>query len=381
MRIALLCLDARTPFAGPGAGSRHCRALAEALRRGGHEPVVIVVTPGSEEDCLSLAKAGVEIRTLRTPVTEREIDWHFARARVELVIERLAGNACEGARAAAAAGIPHVYEIGSIPEAGAASADRMEGMACERGGRFLPFEHSHGAIAGSDEVADWARRVAPPGFAVVTISPRPSMGFFVEPDLAQVRAIERQLRLAPDEFRVGFVGRLGPERDLITLIHAVARVVRALPVRLLLVGDGPLRNGLLRAAHEVQLPLTMVGAVEHDSVPHYVALCDAIVAPYTASAEGFAPLQVLEPMAGSRPVVISAIEPVQRMISDGHEALLIPPADVEAMAGALHGLAVDPGRRHRLGGAGRRLAESYLSPDTLVDRLLGFALALPARQA
>ena len=56
------------------------------------------------------------------------------------------------------------------------------------------------------------------------------------------------LRLGGGEFRVGFVGTFRPWHDIDTLLHSASELAKNVPTRVLMVGDGPQRNHVLRTA-------------------------------------------------------------------------------------------------------------------------------------
>ena len=71
---------------------------------------------------------------------------------------------------------------------------------------------------------------------------------------------------------------------------------------------------------------------------------------------------VLEAMAAGRAVVASAAGGPAEFVRDGHDGLLTPPGDVDALADALLRLAGEPALRRRLGDAARRSAARFDLP-------------------
>jgi len=57
--------------------------------------------------------------------------------------------------------------------------------------------------------------------------------------------------------------------------------------------------------------------------------------------------------------VASDIPVFAEYLDDGESALLVPPGDSAALAGALHRLAGDPTLRHRLAAGGKPLVERF----------------------
>jgi glycosyltransferase involved in cell wall biosynthesis len=154
---------------------------------------------------------------------------------------------------------------------------------------------------------------------------------------------------------------------VVTVGHLVARkrhadVLRALwllrdrhpTLRYLIVGDGPERAPLEALTAELGLGgrVTFAGQLDHEAALARMAREGAIFAmPSTDEALGVA---YLEAMAAGLPTIAAAGEPGPREIASAGEGLvLVPPADVEALAAALDALAGDAGYRHALGAEGR----------------------------
>jgi glycosyltransferase involved in cell wall biosynthesis len=88
-------------------------------------------------------------------------------------------------------------------------------------------------------------------------------------------------------------------------------------------------------------------------VPRLLAAADVFALP--SHFEGL-PMSVIEAMLCGLPVVATDIRGPREMVLDGETGLLVPPATVDLLAAALQDLAGDPGRRARMGEAGRRRA-------------------------
>ena len=81
------------------------------------------------------------------------------------------------------------------------------------------------------------------------------------------------------------------------------------------------------------------------------------------------PLAVMQPMALGKAVVASRVGGIPEMIVDGESGVLVPPVDVEALAGALGALLDDPGRAARLGAAARDRVSRLFGPEQQIDAL------------
>lgn len=168
----------------------------------------------------------------------------------------------------------------------------------------------------------------------------------------------------PRRRRVVSVGRLRPEKAQEVLIAAVGRLRPSWPdLRLRLVGDGPREEDLRRAAadHGVSDIVEFLG--HRDDVPRLLREADLFVLPSRIEA---APNAVLEAMAAGLPVVASDVGGVPELISSGVNGLLVPPDDVDRLAGAMFHLFDDPSQAERLGLMARRHVEAHYSFGRMV---------------
>jgi glycosyltransferase involved in cell wall biosynthesis len=187
---------------------------------------------------------------------------------------------------------------------------------------------------------------------------------------------------SPGSFTVGFLGTLKPWHGLPVLVEAFARLCRpGLETRLLLVGDGPERRRLEDdlAARGLLSSARFTGAVSHGEVPGLLASMDVAAAPYPRSDFFyFSPLKVYEYMAAGLAVAASRIGEVERLIQDGHNGLLCPAGDPQALAGALERLRADAELRSRLGRAARRTVLEHHTWQAVARRILALARPRPA---
>lgn len=84
--------------------------------------------------------------------------------------------------------------------------------------------------------------------------------------------------------------------------------------------------------------------------------CDILVAPYQELGQEFSrsPIKLFEYMAAGKAIVASDRPNIREVVRDRENAVLVPPADVEAWARAVCDLAADATERERLGARARR---------------------------
>lgn len=132
---------------------------------------------------------------------------------------------------------------------------------------------------------------------------------------------------APPPWRVLFVGRLDPLKDLPTLI-AAARLVPECEVWI--AGSGSLRAALEEQARGTHI--RFLGEQPHARIPELLAAARALV---LCSVQEGLPNVVLEALAHGRPVIATPVGAIPELIRDGVHGRLVPVGDVERLAAAL----------------------------------------------
>lgn len=152
-----------------------------------------------------------------------------------------------------------------------------------------------------------------------------------------------------------FLGRLSREKGVMDLLEAWARQKRS-HARLVLVGPdmtghpldaGPAARAFV-AAHGLANEVVFAGSVA-EPVPLLQA-SDVLVQPSHYEAFG---ITVIEAMASGLPIVATAVGGMRDYLSDGENALLCPPNDVDALAHRLDRILDDAELRKRLSSASR----------------------------
>ena len=157
-----------------------------------------------------------------------------------------------------------------------------------------------------------------------------------------------------------FVGRLVPEKGVLVLLDALAALEQnGVAVHTVLVGDGPYRDELERAARRLGVAdrLTFTGALTGADVAPLYREADVFCLP--SFAEGL-PVVLMEAMANETPVVTSRIAGIAELVDDDVNGLLLPPGRADVIAAAVERLAADPELRAQWGRAGReRVLRDY----------------------
>ncbi|MCL4201800.1 MAG: glycosyltransferase family 4 protein [Pirellulaceae bacterium] len=165
----------------------------------------------------------------------------------------------------------------------------------------------------------------------------------------QVRA---SLGFQPDDFVLGFVGRLSPEKRADRVIRATAQLPPNF--KALVVGWGPLRQELFELANDL-IPgrFAFVSADRH--LGDYYQSLDTLC--LLSEFEGFA-LVVLEAMMCGRPVIATPVGSVPEAIIDRVNGLVVD-GEVESVCQAARRLWEHPDWARGVAAEGRRYAEQH----------------------
>jgi sugar transferase (PEP-CTERM/EpsH1 system associated) len=175
---------------------------------------------------------------------------------------------------------------------------------------------------------------------------------------------------------VGSVTRFEPIKDPLNLArafvlarHHLARHKPDIDLRLLMVGDGPLRaeveNYLKSAGVEASVQLPGASA----DVPYWLARMDIFA--LGSKREGISNT-VLEAMAAGLPVIASATGGNLELVVPSQTGALVPPENPQALADALVTYAVDPALRRASGTAAAQRAQTEYSLEVMVERYAAF---------
>jgi glycosyltransferase involved in cell wall biosynthesis len=158
------------------------------------------------------------------------------------------------------------------------------------------------------------------------------------------------------------------------LIRAFASVLRRLPdAKLLIVGGGRGYFSMVkRLANELGIGSSVVftGWVPHRRVPEFIEAADVGVMPLRSTLETncYLSFKLFEYWAMGKPVVVSNVKAISKIVENGVNGILVEPENVENLAEALLMVLKDHGKTGLMGENGRRMVEETYNWNSLMEQ-------------
>ena len=174
--------------------------------------------------------------------------------------------------------------------------------------------------------------------------------------------------LGVDDPRLLFVGRLEEEKGLAFLLRALARLSR--PYRLLVAGEGSGQKGYEALAQKLGIAgqVDFLGWLSPEEIKRVYEKVVCLVFP-SIWPEPFGMVGI-EAFYNSRPVIAFDVGGVSDWLQDGWNGYLIPPQDVEQLAGCIERLLEKPGLASQMGSNGYRFVEDHYGVEQHLAQLM-----------
>ncbi|MEK6289071.1 MAG: glycosyltransferase family 4 protein [Acidobacteriota bacterium] len=160
-------------------------------------------------------------------------------------------------------------------------------------------------------------------------------------------------------FTILFVGRLIEIKGLDVLLKAMKGIDG---LRLIVAGDGELRNGLESMASDLAINARFIGRVGALEREELLSVCDAVVIPSRVLAGGRTegmPVVCLEAFSAGRVVIASRAGGLAEAIADGENGLLFEPGDCRMLSEKLKLVLSSDRLRRKIEENARCTAEAY----------------------
>lgn len=166
---------------------------------------------------------------------------------------------------------------------------------------------------------------------------------------------------------IGTVGRLTPVKGIPYLLEAARILLRqGANVKVLVVGDGSIRQDLMTQTHELGITENVVFLGHREDTVELMQSMDIFVLP--SLSEGI-PMALLEAMMSSLPVIASRVGGIPEVIEDNISGLLVNPEDPEHLAKMCRRVMEDHELADLLGRAARERVAKEFSSAIMADKV------------
>jgi glycosyltransferase involved in cell wall biosynthesis len=131
--------------------------------------------------------------------------------------------------------------------------------------------------------------------------------------------IKNQLRVKPSVLRIGSIGRLVKQKDFPTLLKAIKQVTDSgLQVELFILGDGAVKNELLKLAEELEINERVHWLGRTTFINEFLSQIDLFV--LSSIYEGFG-LVLLEAMQANKPILAANNSSIPEVLGENYAGL------------------------------------------------------------
>lgn len=193
------------------------------------------------------------------------------------------------------------------------------------------------------------------------------------PDLERLQKIKANVgsQSYPNEFVITYAGNFTAQRDLHTLIKAVAEFNDTSPsVRLLMIGDGPVFDDLVDLTEQLGISdrVEFTGWISFERMFDYLAASDVgtcLCLPESKDSSTAKPNKLFQYMFMGLPVIVGNLRAMRQTITKAQSGIVVEPNDVDDLVSAIRRLYENNDLVHELGQNGKQavLEEMHFQRD------------------
>jgi len=169
--------------------------------------------------------------------------------------------------------------------------------------------------------------------------------------------IRDEFNIGKDEVLIGYIARITAQKEPLTFLNAIAKLSDLKKMRVLIVGDGDLKEEMLNLAKALNLGDKVIFEDFRSDIPAILNALDIFCLP--SLWEGL-PIALLEAMAMRKAIIATAIDGTKDLVRDNENGLLISIKNPNQLASAIRTLVNDETLRTILGAnAGLTIKEHF----------------------
>ena len=176
-----------------------------------------------------------------------------------------------------------------------------------------------------------------------------------------------------DNFVIFFGGNHGLAQGLDILVKSGIYLRDFPDIRIVLMGDGPLKNDLIKLKNDLKLDnVEFRDSSPLNEVPHYLEAADAaaVTLKNIPLMEGWIPVKLYEAMAMEKPVVANLKGDTEKIIKESEAGICVKPENPESLAKAIIELKENKNQSHLKGKKGREYIVKNFNRCSIVESLL-----------
>jgi glycosyltransferase involved in cell wall biosynthesis len=170
--------------------------------------------------------------------------------------------------------------------------------------------------------------------------------------------LKQQFGIRVDDIVLTVVGRLVEQKGHKYLFEALSMLNGKYSLKLLVVGEGPLRNSLQSMVNSLQLNDKIKFLGQRNDIAQILEISDCLV--LSSLYEGL-PVCVLEAMAAGKPVIATKVGGIPELVKDGKTGFIVEPKNSEVLLQAIDKLTNLPDIGKEMGARGREIANNNFS--------------------
>lgn len=176
--------------------------------------------------------------------------------------------------------------------------------------------------------------------------------------------------IAEEELVLLYAGIIGHAQGLGLILKAASQL-KDVPVRFVLVGDGPVKPELLRLKKELSVDnVTFFDPVTKTEIPQIVKAADAAIIPLKKLPlfEGAIPSKIFENLAMKTPIILGVDGEARGLfIEEGQAGVFFEPENVDDLVAAVRDILRDRSSLKEMGENGRKYVELKFNRNTIAE--------------
>lgn len=363
---------------GTGAEGVHIASIVNAFKKLGHE--VIVISPpgvdplqsaGSNPYGKSKTSIGKFLKMLSRKLpqflfeilevlynirNEKSIKAVLSSIKVDFIYERHSFFSYAPSKLAQEYNVPHVIEINEL--AGDQRIRKQCFVSLARKIDTQILQKAHGIIVVSSYLKERIISLGVDGGKIAVIPNAVNPEMFT--DISCDANLKKRVIGGNAAVIIGFIGWFVHWHNLEMLLGVFAGLSKKYDIKLILIGDGVLKNKLKKQCADLNIEDKVVfsGAVSHKDIPRYIGIMDIAVIP--DSNEYRSPIKMFEYMAMAKPVLAPNTEPIESVIKDNSNGKIFLRNDAGSLYTSMEELIKDKSARLLLGEQARKaILENY----------------------